>query len=72
MKTALGVDNLFCNPIQEAVFFLATRLLFGWTPLRDHPSPKPPFQCPHQTKKGTILLLFEFCIHLHTYQDLKL
>ena len=30
-----------------------------WTPLRD-PSPKPPIQCPHQTKKGTNLLLFEF------------
>ena len=44
----------------------------GWTPLRDHPPPKPSFQCPHQTKKGTILLLYEFCIHLHTYQDLKL
>ena len=40
-------------------------------PLRDYLPPKPPFQCPHQTKKGTILLLFELCIHLHIHQDLK-
>ena len=35
------------------------------------PTPKPPFQCFHPDKKGTNLLLFEFCIHLHTHQDLK-
>ena len=44
----------------------------GWTPLRDQPPSKPPFQCPHPSKKGTNLLLFKFCIHLHTHQDLKL
>ena len=46
--------------------------ILGWIFLRDHSPPKPPFQCPHQTKKGTNLLLFEFYIHLHNYQDLKL
>jgi hypothetical protein len=44
----------------------------GWTSLRDHPPPKPPFQCTHPDRKGTNLLLFKFCIHLHTHQDLKL
>ena len=41
-------------------------------PLRDHPPPKPPFQYPSSDKMGTNLLLFEFCIHLHTHQDIKL
>ena len=36
------------------------------------PTPQTPFQCPHPDKKGTNLLLFKFCIHLHTHQDLKL
>jgi len=40
----------------------------GCTPLRDHSPPQTPLQCPHQTKKGTNLLHYEFCIH----QDLKL
>jgi hypothetical protein len=52
-----------------------------WTPPRDHPPPKPklksrrgitppPFQCPHPDRKGTNLLLFQFCIHLHTVAEL--
>jgi len=59
---------------QEGIFlfFIFWMALLGWAPLRDHPPPKPPFQCPHPNKKGTILLLFEFCIHLHTHQDLEL
>jgi hypothetical protein len=44
----------------------------GWTSPRAPPPPKPPFQCPHPDRKGTNLLLFGFCIHLHTHQDLKL
>ena len=36
------------------------------------PTPQTPFQCPHPDKKGTILLLLEFCVHLHTHQYLKL
>ena len=36
------------------------------------PTPQTSFQCPHPDKKGTNLLLFKFCIHLHTHQDLKL
>jgi len=58
---------------QEAVFlFLGHVYFLGWTPLRDHPPPKPPFQFPHPNKKGTNLLLFQIGIHLHTHQDLKL
>jgi len=39
----------------------------------DPPPPKiPTTQCSHPDKKGTILLLLEFCIHLHTHQYLKL
>ena len=53
-------------------FFWKARLLFGVDTLRDHQPPNPPFQCPHQTKTGTILLLLEFCFHLHTHQYLKL
>ena len=34
--------------------------------------PTPPFRCPHPDKKGTNLLLFKFCIHLHTHQDPQL
>jgi len=34
--------------------------------------PIPITQCPHPDKKGTNLLRFEFRIHLHTHQDLKL
>ena len=44
----------------------------GLTPLPPNPPPKPPFQCPHQDKKGTNLLLFQTGIHLHTHQDLKM
>jgi hypothetical protein len=64
----------FLAPEQEAFVFDFGRhiYLMGWKPLRAHPPPKLPFQCPHQTKKGSNLLLFGFCIHLHTYQDLKL
>jgi len=55
------------------LFILDRHVYFlGWAPQRDHPPPKPPFQCPHQTRKGTNLLLFDFYIHLHTHQDLKL
>ena len=52
-------------------FFGRHVYFLGWTPLRDHPPPQPPVQCSHPDKKGTNLLLFGFCIHLHT-QDLKL
>ena len=58
--------------LSQEVFYLGHVYFLGWTPLRDHPPPKPPSQCPHQTKKGTNLLLFKFCIHLQTHQDLKL
>ena len=57
---------------QEVFFFFLSgwRVYFlGWTPLRDHPPPKPPFQWPHQTKKGTILLLLNsasICILIKT------
>jgi len=44
----------------------------GWRPLRDHPPPKPPLQCLHPDKKGIKLLLFKFCINLHTHQALEL
>ena len=54
---------LKCRLFTGACFFIflgRNVYSLGWTPLRDHPPPKPPFQCPHQTKKGTILLLSEF------------
>ena len=34
-----------------------------------HPTPQ---YCPPWDEKGTILLLFKSCIHLHTYQDMQL
>lgn len=42
--------------------------VFGLDPL----GPRPPNQCPFLDKKGTSLLLSEFCILLHTHQDTKL
>ena len=48
------------------------RILFGVDTPEGLPTPQTPLQCPHQTKKGSILLLLEFCIHLHTHQYLKL
>ena len=36
-----------------------------WTPFCP-PPPTHPLQCPHPNKRGTNLLLFKFCIHLHT------
>ena len=33
---------------------------------------KTPHYCSPWDEKGTILLLFKFCIHLHTYQDMQL
>ena len=54
------------------IFYLKAHIFLGWTPLRVHPPPRPSFQCPHPDKKGTNLLLFRFCIHLHTRQNLKL
>jgi len=46
---------------------------YSWPgPPEGPPTPQTPFQCPHPDKKGTNLLLFKFCIHLHTHQDLKL
>jgi len=55
------------------LFILGRHVPFwGWTPLWSHPPLKPPFQCSHPDKKGTNLLLFKICIHLHTHQDLKL
>ena len=53
-------------------FFGRHIYFLGWTPLRDHPPPNPPFQCPPPNKKGTNLLLLKFCILLHTHQDLNL
>jgi len=40
------------------VFFVCGRHVhfLGWTCLRDHPPPIPPFQCPYPDKKGTNLL----------------
>jgi len=59
--------------MSEQEFFPGRHVqLLGWTLLRDHPPPKPPFQCYLPYKKGTNLLLYEFCIHPHTHQDLKL
>jgi len=34
--------------------------------------PPTPQYCSPWDEKGTILLLFNFCIHLHTYQDMQL
>jgi len=63
-----------CSPLYQEVFnFFGRHVYFlGWTPLRDHPPPKPPFRCPHPDKKGTNLLPFQVGIHLHIHQDLKL
>jgi hypothetical protein len=52
---------------------LKARVLFGVDTPEGPPTPKFPFQCPDMTKKkGTILLLFEFYIHLQPHQDLTL
>jgi len=56
------IDQVFISYLhQEDVFrfFWTTRLLFGVDTPEGPPTPQPPFQCPHQTKKGTILLLFK-------------
>ena len=42
--------------------------ILGWTPLTP-PPPKPPFRCPHPDKKGTILLLYQIGIHLHSHHN---
>ena len=55
-----------CFVFGRHVYFL------GWTPPRDHPPSNHLIQYPHPDRKGTNLLLFLFCIHLHTHQDLKL
>ena len=66
----IGLAKTIHNRI---LYDLTRRLLFfGFLPLSDHPPPKPPFQCPHPNKNVIILLLYDFCIHLHTHQDLKL
>ena len=41
--------------------YCTSRVIFGLDPLLP-----PPLQCPHSNKRGTNLLLFKFCIHLHT------
>jgi len=72
--------NLYCGNIwprfltcsQEGVFYYFWTDFLRCTTLRDHPPPKPPFQCPHPNKKGTNLPLFQIGIHLHTHQDLRL
>ena len=71
MPVEVATPALKYSDAAEGVLFLKGTYTF-WAPLRDHPPPKPSFQCPHQTKKGTDMLLSEFCIHLHTHQDLKL
>ena len=44
----------------------------GRTPSGDPLTQKSPFLKPFSDKKGTNLLLFEFCIHLHTHQSQKM
>jgi hypothetical protein len=68
------VKHISLGGWQEGVFYFFGRHVYflGWTPLRDHPPPKPPFRCPHPNKKGTNLPHFQIGIHLHTHQDLRL
>ena len=61
-----------CVSVCVCVCVCACACACAWTPLMDHPPPKSPFQCSHPDTMGTNLLLSEFCIHLHTHQDLKL
>ena len=74
LSYTLGWPEPYIHGVHRRLFFcLGWHVYFlGWTPLRDFPPPKPPFQCPHPNKKGTNLLLFQIGIHLHTHQDLKL
>ena len=46
--------------------YCTSRVFFGLDPLLTPYPPTPPLQCPHPNKRGTNLLLFKFCIHLHT------
>jgi len=66
---SLIIWGVFLLPAQE--FFLEGKSNFWGGPLylRDRrPPTKPPSSAPTQTdKKGTDLLLFEFCIPLHTH-----
>ena len=64
------------HTLTRRVFFIflfwTTRILFGVGTPEGTPFPQNPLPVPPPDKKGTILLLLEFCIHLHTYQYLKL
>ena len=42
----------------QEVFIGRHVYFWEWTPLRDPPPPKPPFQCPHQTKKTVPICSF--------------
>ena len=55
VKIQHGVLALLASNLARSTW--KARIFLGWTPLRDHPPPKPPFQCPHQTKKDTNLLI---------------
>ena len=47
------------------------KFLGGW-PKKPPPPPPNTAPAPPWDEKGTILLSFKFCIHLHTYQDMQL
>ena len=52
------------------MFFRKARPLFGVDP-SDGPPPQTPLPVPSPRQKGYQPAPFEFCIHLHTHQDLK-
>jgi len=61
---SLCVHEMFCLQAGGYFFLFGRHVHFlGWTPLRDHPPPNPPFQCPHPDKKGTNLLLLHPSAH---------
>ena len=61
-------------PAQEAgeFFWRKARPISGLNPPDPPPTPQNPLPVPPPRQKGTNLLHFKFCIHLHTHQDLEL
>ena len=59
-----GLNIIHIRRVKKKVLYVTCNFCIG--PSFAPPPLPPPLQCPHPNKRGTNLLLFKFCIHLHT------